>query len=442
MNKYEKYKKVDLPWLEEVPEHWEVKKVKRYSVSKKELNKGNIEKNILSLTYKGVIKNNIDTPNGLVPKSYETYQRFFKNDLVFKLIDLENIKTSRVGLVAEDGAMSPAYIRLTLDDNFIPKYGFYYFYKLYIEQVYNNLGSGVRSTMSSSDLRDLELPIPPLAEQEQIAAYLDWKINEIDRLIAVEKEKINVLKEKELSETWNIIFNGLLTKKKYKKISGEYINQIPEEWKYTKLKNLFEIKKRIAGKEGYSVLSITQKGIKVKDISKNAGQMASDYSNYQIVEIGDFAMNHMDLLTGYIDISNFNGVTSPDYRVFTTKSGEVYDRYFLILFQLFYKFRIFYKFGKGASSTGRWRLPAEEFLNFYVPLPSKEEQQQIVEVVQKTKKANQHTIEMIENKVYNLESLKHSLISEVVTGKIDVRDVVIPKYEKIDTKIEEEDLEE
>jgi len=79
MNRYDSYKNVDLAWLKEVPSHWEIEKTKRFFRSFKEINKGNKEKNVLSLTYKGVIKNNIDSPNGLIPASYETYQIFEKN---------------------------------------------------------------------------------------------------------------------------------------------------------------------------------------------------------------------------------------------------------------------------------------------------------------------------------------------------------------------------
>lgn len=102
-----------------------------------------------------------------------------------------------------------------------------------------------------------------------------------------------------------------------------------------KLKYVFYIKKDIAGKIGYDVLSITQKGIKVKDITSNAGQLAADYSNYQRVNVGDFAMNHMDLLTGWVDVSEYNGVTSPDYRVFNFISEKGYSRrYYLYLMQM------------------------------------------------------------------------------------------------------------
>jgi type I restriction enzyme S subunit len=109
-----------------------------------------------------------------------------------------------------------------------------------------------------------------------------------------------------------------LTKKyekypEYKDSGVAWLGKIPKGWEPQKLQYLFEIKKRIIGKIGPSILSITQRGIKVKNIESNDGQLSSDYSKYQIVEKNDFAMNHMDLLTGYVDISQYEGVVSPDY---------------------------------------------------------------------------------------------------------------------------------
>ncbi|RWA53783.1 hypothetical protein AU476_12785 [Cupriavidus sp. UYMSc13B] len=105
----------------------------------------------------------------------------------------------------------------------------------------------------------------------------------------------------------------------YKDSEVAWLGEIPARWDTQRAKFLFVIKKRISGEEGYDVLSITQNGIRVKDIESNDGQLSMDYAKYQFVEIGDFAMNHMDLLTGYVDISQHFGVTSPDYRVFSIR---------------------------------------------------------------------------------------------------------------------------
>ncbi|MCS3803497.1 type I restriction enzyme S subunit [Chromobacterium alkanivorans] len=161
----------------------------------------------------------------------------------------------------------------------------------------------------------------------------------------------------------------------YKDSGATWLGEVPANWETRRVKFLFEIKKRIAGEEGYDVLSITQQGIKVKDIESNDGQLSMDYAKYQFVEIGDFAMNHMDLLTGYVDISQYFGVTSPDYRVFSVRDDTVCNaRYFLYLFQNGYRKKIFYAFGQGASQFGRWRFPTEQFNDFIFPLPPRSEQ--------------------------------------------------------------------
>lgn len=154
----------------------------------------------------------------------------------------------------------------------------------------------------------------------------------------------------------------------------EWLGTIPSSWGILRLKRMFSIKKDIAGEEGHTVLSVTQKGIRPK-VMTDKGQFAQDYSHYQLVNRGEFVMNHMDLLTGWVDISDYDGVTSPDYRVFVNTAPEKYDSgYYRYIFQLCYSARIFYGLGQGVAGFGRWRLPADMFLNFVLPVPPIEEQ--------------------------------------------------------------------
>ncbi|QDC44599.1 restriction endonuclease subunit S [Methylophilus medardicus] len=165
---------------------------------------------------------------------------------------------------------------------------------------------------------------------------------------------------------------------KYKGSGVEWLGAIPEQWSVSQIGRLFEIHKRISGELGHDVLSITQRGIQVKDIESNDGQLSMDYSKYQIVEVGDFAMNHMDLITGFIDLAQFPGVTSPDYRVFRhRKTSNVEDRYFLAVFQDAYLRKLFFPFGQGSSQLGRWRLPTESFKSYPILVPSIDEQSAI-----------------------------------------------------------------
>jgi type I restriction enzyme, S subunit len=161
----------------------------------------------------------------------------------------------------------------------------------------------------------------------------------------------------------------------YKDSEVEWLGEVPEHWDIRRVRRIFVIKKRIAGELGFDILSITQQGIKVRDPESNDGQVSMDYSKYQVVEPGDFAMNHMDLLTGYVDISRRLGVTSPDYRVFSIAEHCISDSgYLLYIFQMGYKQKILYAYGQGSSQLGRWRLPTEGFQEWAIPFPSHEEQ--------------------------------------------------------------------
>jgi type I restriction enzyme S subunit len=124
---------------------WPVAPAKRRFRFRKQVNHGMQEGHRLALTLRGVIDRSIDDDEGLQSSDYSTYQIFEKDNLVFKLIDLENIKTSRVGHVPRRGIMSPAYIRLErVSAEAFPRYYYWLFYAAYLNNIFNGMGGGVR----------------------------------------------------------------------------------------------------------------------------------------------------------------------------------------------------------------------------------------------------------------------------------------------------------
>jgi type I restriction enzyme S subunit len=213
----------------------------------------------------------------------------------------------------------------------------------------------------------------------------------------------------------------------------KWLGTIPTHWQVSTIKKHFRIKKNIAGNEGYNVLSITQHGLKVKNVKSNEGQRAQDDSGYQFVNPGDFAMNHMDLITGYVDYSKIYGVTSPDYRVFQLRNdSEDSPEYFLKLLQNCYHRRIFYTFGRGAAEKGRWRLPRENFEAFDIPVPPFEEQEAIADYLKKKCKEIDDLSLKLRKEISLVEEYKTRIISDAVTGKIDLRDIEVPNYEAVE----------
>ena len=306
----------------------------------------------------------------------------------------------------------------------------YCYYQFLTDGMTQNLDSLVESvTKSHQRVRPERLfntfyIEPPKDEIEQIISFLDHKTQKIDELIKKTEKKIELLKEKRTALINHCVTKGLNPDVEMKDSCVMWIGEIPSDWEARKVKYLFSIIKRISGEKGYDVLSVTQKGIKIKDIITGKGQLSMDYTKYQIVDIGDYVMNHMDLLTGFVDISKYHGVTSPDYRCFKLIDNQCISKYYLFLFQMGYTNKIFYCFGQGSSKFGRWRLPSDQFKNFKFPYPSITEQQQIVSYLDEQTQKIDSIIEIEIKRIDLLKEYRQSLISNVVTGKIDVRDEV------------------
>ncbi|HRL99855.1 MAG TPA: restriction endonuclease subunit S [Acidovorax sp.] len=206
----------------------------------------------------------------------------------------------------------------------------------------------------------------------------------------------------------------------YKDSGVEWLGEVPDHWEVVRVRWLCEIKKRIVGELGFDVLSITQRGIRIKDTESNDGQLSMDYSKYQLVEVGDFAMNHMDLLTGYVDISPVQGVTSPDYRVFSLRNPvRCHAKFFLYLFQNGYLNKVFYPFGQGSSQLGRWRLPTEQFNDFWFPVPSFEEQSAIATFLDRETAKIDALVAEQEKLIALLQEKRQAVISHAVTKGLD-----------------------
>ena len=186
--------------------------------------------------------------------------------------------------------------------------------------VINN--TGLFGGVSVSVLRNFNITIPNYTKQLQITDFLDQKTNFINKLTSDKQDLIIRLKEYRQTIINEAVTKGLDKNGSMKDSGVDWIGKVPASWNIYKIRRVFDIVKRPYMLEDRPVLSITQTGIKVKDITKNDGQLAQSYVGYQEVNVGDFAMNGMDLLTGNVDCSIYNGVTSPDYRVFRFKRSD------------------------------------------------------------------------------------------------------------------------
>ena len=171
------------------------------------------------------------------------------------------------------------------------------------------------------------------------------------------------------------------------------------------------------------------------------GNKNTTVENYKKIYEDDIVVNIMLCWMGAIGISKYNGVTSPAYDIYKPNLELVVPEYYHYMFRT-NKFRSeLFKRGKGIVLM-KWRVYSDKFKNIIVPLPDIDEQKRIIGLIEEKKEIILGNISIIKRKLTTLKELKQSLISEVVTGKIDVRNVVIPEYKKVtllDDEIEEFD---
>lgn len=325
------------------------------------------------------------------------------------------------GISPLDGSVSLINIILTPRTTMHSGYYDWLFHTTLFADEFYKWGHGIVADLWTTrwqEMKSICVPVPEYAEQKHISEFLDSECAEIDAVLEKTRASIDEYKKLKQAVITQAVTKGIRGDRPMKDSGSIWFGNIPVNWDMKKIKYLFYIKKDIAGQEGYTVLSITQKGIVPKDLSKNEGQLAENYSHYQLVNPGDYAMNHMDLLTGWVDISKYTGVTSPDYRVFVLDDLESNNRsFYLYLMQMCYSNRIFYGLGQGVSGMGRWRLQADKFLNFSIVVPSKDEQQEIADYLDAKCAEIDNLISKKEQYISEIENYKKSLIYEYVTGK-------------------------
>ena len=433
-------------WIGKIPKDWKINKLKNISSIYGRIGFRGYTVNDLVSEGEGAITlspSNIEEQKLKLDKltyiSWEKYEespeiKVYNEDIVF-------VKTASVGKVAyiegllEKATINPQFV--VFKNIKMNKKLLYYILVSNViqEQINSGINGGVVSTLTQQDINNYYIPYQNNIEQDKIVNFLDKKTSQFDSIISKKEALIEKLEEAKKSLISEVVTGkakvvktddeyDLVKRSSYEmKDSGvEWLGEIPKDWEVKRIKYLFKIKKNIAGKLGYDVLSVTQSGIKIKDITKNEGQLSMDYSKYQIVDVGDFVMNHMDLLTGFVDCSKYIGVTSPDYRVFRLLNDYDSKNFYNYIFQFCYYSKIFYSLGQGVSSMGRWRLQTETFKNFILPKPPIREQEELVKILECKIKE----IEMLKNKlilnIQKLKEAKQSLISEAVTGKIEILD--------------------
>lgn len=418
-----KMKDSGVEWLGEIPKDWALIRFKDKYKNTKEIAKeqaSNYER--LALTLGGVVKRPKDDSEGLQPKEFDGYQILRENDFVFKMIDLQNVSTSRVGLSPYTGLVSPAYIRFSPKEPCqYNRFVYYFLMSLYYNQVFNNLGgNGVRSALSAKDMGEFLMPYPSKNEQQKICALIDNKTERISWLIFNVQAQIEKLKAYKQSLITEVITKGLDPNVPMKDSGVEWIGEIPKCWNMVRGKALFEECDARSDDGSEELLTVSQYTGVTPRSQKSVNMFESTtLEGYKICEVGDIAANTMWLWAGAIGVSEYRGVISPSYNVYRQKEIKYISSYLDCLLRIPLLVQEYASRSTGIRAS-RLRLYPKDFMDIMFPVPPIEEQKTIMDILGKKIDMVNQMISIKQSKIEKLELYKRSLIYEYVTGKKEV----------------------
>ena len=452
--KYAEYIDINEKWVKSIPAHWKMLRLKGIFQDRKERNNPIVTDFILSLTAnQGVVpvaeKKDV---GGNKPKDDLTlYNVAHENDL---LVNCMNVVAGSAGVSRWQGAISPVYYAL------YPRHeescNVWYYHRIFrlitFQRSLLGLGKGilmhesstgklntVRMRISMDYLNNVLLPIPPKDEQDQIVKYLDWQISKINELISAKKRQIDLLNEHLRLAVNEAVTHGI--KKTSLKDSGVYwLGKIPSNWDAIKIKWLFDEdhQRNVEGDEELLTFS-RKKGLIPFSEASDKQPSASDLTKYRVVGPGQLLENRMQAWSGMFICVTRNGCVSPDYSVFNP-SGERYVnvKFYEYVFRNPLQVEQFANASRGVGS-GVNRLHTPAFGSIYAVYPPQDEQDEIVEYLDSIQQKYKLAIDKIEEEIQCLHDMRDRLVSDVVTGQLDVRSIEIPEYEYVEESDEDSD---
>lgn len=428
--RYEEYKPSESPWVKCIPVHWdELRNGGIFIYHQDKVGDKFSDFELLSLTTQGIQRKNIYDVSGKVPASYEGYQEVNIGDMVFCLFDLD-CSAVFSGISNYHGMITSAYDVMKPRENLAnPKYLDYWFRSVFEGRYYKIFSKTVRYTINYDVFKALKTPVPPRDEQDQIVRYLDWQLSKINKLIHGYQRQIKLLEERRQTVIDTATTKGI-DNVELKDSEVNWVKQIPIHWDMIYSKKLFSERKDKAF-SGDEQLTASQKYgiITQNDFVKREGRRVT------VVLTGDDILKHvgkgdfvisMRSFQGGLEYSYVDGKISSAYVMLIPRAEKVYDEYFKYLL----KSRLYIKALQGTSDLVRdgQALRFANFAKVMLPLIPLNEQKRIADYISVEIGKVDNIIPIVQNEIKLLREYRTRLISDVVTGQMDVREIEIPEY--------------
>ena len=414
MKRYPKYKDSGISWLGQIPEHWEVKRIKYCFAERSDKNHPN-EPILCATQSRGVIPQSMyENRVVVVNKGFEGLKLVELGDFVISLRSFEG----GIEYAYYRGIISAAYTILQILNTENTNYVKYLFKSNPFVKLLQTCVTGIREgqNINYSLLSRKFIPIPPHSEQQKIVEFLDSKISKIDSYISEKEKEVKLLTELKQSQIAQVVTKGINPNVPMKDSGISWIGQIPEHWSVSKISDIFKERREKVSDKDYQALSVSKQGI---TLQLESAVKTDNGDNRKKVCVGDFVVNSRSDRKGSCGVSQFDGSVSLINIVLQPRE-EICGTYFHYLFRSNYYIEEFYRLGRGIVAD-LWTTRYSEMKNIYVPIPPKEEMEQIVHFIESKCQSIDSMISNLESEIAYLKEYKQSLIADAVTGAINVQ---------------------
>ena len=438
MKKYDSYKDSGIEWIGEVPSHWESWKISHAfnrigSGTTPEsgnpiyhengtinwLNTGDLNDGILDSCSKKITTQALE--------DYSSLKLFPTGSLVMAMYGATIGKTAILNFETTTNQACCVFC----DSSIIDLKFLQYWFIGNKEQIINLAIGGGQPNISQNILKDIRVWCPDYSEQASLTQFLDYKTTQIDHLIAKKEQFIQLLEEERVAVINQAVTKGLDPNVSMKDSGVEWLGEIPEHWEVKKIKSVTKkIGSGVTPKGGAEIYELTGipllrsqnvyfDGFRLDNVAYITREIHDSMKNSQVL-FGDVLLNitggsigRCYYVTNEFEEANVNQhvcIVRPNERIIT-------EFLYYVLSSTLGQQQI------DLCQTGgnREALNFEQLKNFCLILPSIDEQHEIVYKLKKTLNAISLTIEKLSKEIELINEFKTALISEVITGKLDVR---------------------
>ena len=430
MQRYNEYKASGIQWLGEIPSHWEIKRWRFLMTENTKKNLGGKVQLQLQFRYGDIVRKSNQSDESDVLDAIRKYTLVKTDDIMINGLNLNyDFVSQRVARVKEKGVITSAYVSLRPTAIADSKYYTYFLKSMDAKKMFHGMGTGIRSTLSYNELKNQFIPCPNKKEQGAIAAYLDKVTSKIDTAITQQQKMIDLLNERKQIIINNAVTKGLNPNAKMKDSGVEWIGEIPEHWEMRKLKSITsKIGSGVTPRGGGSVYvdngvmflrsqNVYFEGFKLDDVAYITEDVDASMPKTRVRE-GDILFN---ITGGSIGRCHYVPQGFPKANV-NQHVSIIRPNNFSSVY-LYYLLRSpICQIQVDLQQTGgnREGLTAFSLKNFILPIPPKNEQQNIIKYLSEVDLKLEYAKQNFQKQISLLQERKQIIINDVVTGKVNV----------------------